>query len=70
LRIFGEGTKVCAEIAVMAADAGLIPVDKDVIVIAGSGSGADTALVMNPVHSNNFFKMTVREIMCKARTRV
>lgn len=70
LKIFGEGTKVCVEIVTMAADAGLIPVDRDVIAIAGSSSGADTALVISPVHSNNFFKMTVREIICKPRTRV
>ncbi|NIU81136.1 hypothetical protein GWN63_02685, partial [Candidatus Bathyarchaeota archaeon] len=34
LRLFGEGTKVCVEITLMAADAGLIPVDKEVIAIA------------------------------------
>jgi len=68
-RLFGEGAKVCVEIAIMAADAGLIPVDRDIIVIAGSGSGADTAFVVNPVHANNLFKMTVREIICKPRTR-
>jgi len=33
LRLFGEGTKVCVEIAIMAADAGLIPVDSDVIAL-------------------------------------
>jgi hypothetical protein len=65
LRIFGNGTKVCVEIVIMAADAGLIPIDKQVIAIAGSGSGADTALVISPVHANNFFKMTIREIICK-----
>ncbi len=69
LRLFGEGAKVCVEIAIMAADAGLIPVDRDIIAIAGSGSGADTAFVVNPVHANNLFKMTVREIVCKPRTR-
>ena len=65
LRIFGAGTKVCIEIVIMAADAGLIPMDKEVIAIAGSESGADAALVISPVHSNNFFKMMVREIICK-----
>jgi len=69
LRLFGEGAKVCVEIVIMAADAGLIPVDRDVVAIAGSGSGADTAFVANPVHANNFFKMTVREVICKPRTR-
>lgn len=69
LRLFGEGAKVCVEIVIMATDAGLIPVDKDIIAIAGSGSGADTAFVVSPVHANNLFKMTVREIICKPRTR-
>lgn len=69
LRLFGEGAKVCVEIVIMAADAGLIPVDRDIVAIAGSGSGADTAFVVNPVHANNFFKMTVREVVCKPRTR-
>ena len=65
LRLFGEGTKVCVEIAVMAADAGLIPVDKEVICIAGTGKGADTAMVLKPAHSSNFFDLRVRKILCK-----
>jgi hypothetical protein len=69
LRIFGNGTKVCAEIVIMAADAGLVPIDKNVIAIAGSGSGADTALVVSPVHANNFLAMTVREMICKPLLR-
>jgi hypothetical protein len=69
LRIFGDGAKVCAEIVIMAADAGLIPIDKQVIAIAGSSSGADTALVVSPAHANNFFKLTVREIICKPEVR-
>ncbi|MEM3055293.1 MAG: pyruvate kinase alpha/beta domain-containing protein, partial [Candidatus Bathyarchaeia archaeon] len=48
LRLMGEGTKVCVEITLMAADAGLIPVDRDVIAIAGTSSGADTALRIKP----------------------
>ena len=65
LRLFGEGTKVCVEIAVMAADAALIPVDRDIICIAGTGRGADTALVIKPAHSTNFFDLKVRKILCK-----
>jgi hypothetical protein len=65
LRIFGEGTKVCIEIAVMAADAGMIPVDRLVITVAGTGSGADTALVIHPAHSNNFFDLYVDEVIAK-----
>ena len=65
LRLFGDGTKVCMEITVMAADAGEIPVDRPVIAIAGTGEGADTALVIRPAHSNNFFDLFVKEIIAK-----
>lgn len=65
LRVFGEGTKVCLEIAVMAADAGAIPIGKPVVVIAGTSKGADTALVVQPAHSNNFFDLYVSEIIAK-----
>jgi hypothetical protein len=69
LRTFGQGIKVCVEITIMAADAGLIPVDGDVIAIGGTGKGADTATVVSPTHSNAFFDLTVREIIAKPRTR-
>lgn len=66
LRIFGQGMKVCPEIAVMAADAGLIPFD-DVIAVAGTGRGWDTAAVIRATSSNKFFNLKVREILCKPR---
>jgi len=65
LRLFGDGTKVCLEVAVMAADAGAIPVDRPVVAIAGTSKGADTALVIQPAHSNNFFDLFVKEIIAK-----
>jgi hypothetical protein len=65
LRVFGQGMKVVCEISAMAADAGLITVGEDVICIAGSGSGADTAVVLNPVNTMDFFDLKVREILCK-----
>ncbi len=65
LRIFGQGTKVAVEIALMAADSGLINVKEDVISIGGSGSGADTALVLQPANVQDFFDVKVREIICK-----
>lgn len=67
LRLFGEGVKAAIEITVMAADAGLIPIDREVIAVAGTGRGADTALVIKPAHSTNFFDLEVREIICKPR---
>ena len=64
LRIFGQGTKVCVEIALMAADAGLLS-GKDIMTIGGRGKGADTAIVIKPVHQKEFLNMKVHEIICK-----
>jgi hypothetical protein len=69
LRIFGHGTKVAIEIAIMALDAGLIPYDQEIISIGGTGQGADTAIVCLPRHGKEFFAFEVREIICKPRTR-
>nr|MDD6336427.1 pyruvate kinase alpha/beta domain-containing protein [bacterium] len=64
-----DGVKVCAEIAVMAADAGLIPTTRDVIAVAGSGRGADTALVLRPAHMDRYLDLEIGEILCKPRRR-
>jgi uncharacterized protein len=64
-RTLGEGTKVAVEIAVMALDAGLIPYGKDIIAIAGTGTGADTAIIIRPAHSRQFFETRVKEVICK-----
>lgn len=68
LRLFGQGVKVCVEISTMALDAGLIPHGKEVVVVAGSGVGADTAIVSIPAHAKDFFQGEIREIICKPRT--
>ncbi|MFQ6054070.1 MAG: pyruvate kinase alpha/beta domain-containing protein [Candidatus Bathyarchaeia archaeon] len=65
LRLLGQGMKVCVECVAMAADAGLIPADRDVISISGSGRGADTAVVIKPANSNRLFDLYVREIIAK-----
>lgn len=68
LRMFGQGMKVCVEIVAMAADAGLIPVeDEDVIAVAGTGRGADTAVVIGATSTNQLFDMKIREILAKPR---
>lgn len=64
LRMFGQGVKVCVEISVMALDSGLIPFGEDIVAIGGSGRGADTACVIRPAHSQNFFDTQVKEIIC------
>jgi len=65
LRLFGEGSKVCIEIAIMAADAGLIPINRKIIAIAGTSRGADTALVIKPANATDFFDLRVEEIIAK-----
>jgi hypothetical protein len=67
LRIFGQGIKVVCEMAAMAADGGLVRTDEDIIAVAGSERGADTAVVMKPAHTHDFFDLKVREILCKPR---
>lgn len=67
LRRIGQGIKVTVEISIMAADAGLIPTDTEIIAIGGSGRGADAATVIKPAHMNNFFDMEIREIIAMPR---
>lgn len=67
LRMLGQGMKVVIETTVMAADAGLVRIDEDVIAIAGTGRGADYAVVLKPVNSGNFFDLRIKEILCKPR---
>ncbi len=64
LRLFGQGIKVCVEIALMACDAGLIP-PEDVITIAGTARGADTVAIIRAMPSNKLFSLKVREIIAK-----
>jgi hypothetical protein len=65
LRTFGQGIKVVAEIALMAADAGLVRTDIPVMAIAGSGRGADTAAVVLPTNAQTFFDLKIVEIICR-----
>jgi hypothetical protein len=65
LRIFGQGMKVACEIVLMAADAGLIRVGEPAIAIAGTGRGADTAVVLLPANAQAFFDLRIMEVLCK-----
>ena len=69
LRMFGPGMKVACEIACMAADAGLVRCDDDVISMGGTGrvGGADVAVVLTPANSHRLFETKIKEILCKAR---
>ena len=64
LRMFCHGVKVCVEISVMAAEHGFIRTDEEVVVIAGSHHGADTALVLKPAYAANIFDTKIRQLLC------
>ncbi|MFX0099337.1 MAG: hypothetical protein ACFFCS_07115 [Candidatus Hodarchaeota archaeon] len=64
--MIGDGVKVCIEIALGSADAGLISdIDKDVLCIAGTGKGADTACIIKPSYSRDMTGLKVKQILCK-----
>jgi hypothetical protein len=67
LRRFGEGIKVCCEMIMMAADAGVIPENEEVVTIAGTGHGADAVAVIRSAASKRFFDLKVLEILAKPR---
>ena len=62
-KLFSTGTKVAIECSLMAADAGYLDIEKDIIAIGGYRGGADTALVLKPAYSYRLFEMKIREII-------
>jgi len=86
LRRFSEGMKVCVEMTLVATDLGILAAGKEVIAVAGTGrygfeqgGGADTAILIEAVRSEDFFHFDVpplqskkegrriKEIICKPR---
>jgi hypothetical protein len=64
---FGQGTKVAVEVALMAADQGVLPTDAEALALGGSGEGADAALVVTPACSHEFFNLKIHELVCMPR---
>ncbi len=67
LRRFGEGAKVCCEIAMMATDGGLVPEGVEALTVAGTAKGADTVMVVRATASKRFLNLKVLEILAKPR---
>ncbi|MDH5482432.1 MAG: hypothetical protein OEY22_06100 [Candidatus Bathyarchaeota archaeon] len=70
LKIVSSGTAVCVTAALMATDNGLLKEGDEVVAVAGSWLGLDTALVVRAVNSVNFLKpgaFQIKEIICKPR---
>lgn len=64
---FSQGMKVAIECLLMAADAGLLEMDQEVIAIGGTDNGADTAVVCKPAYPRTFHELEVRELLAKPR---
>jgi hypothetical protein len=64
---FSQGMKVAVECLLMAADAGLLDMTKEVIAVAGTSSGADTAIICRPAYPRTFHDLEIREILAKPR---
>jgi len=70
LKMMSSGTAVCVGATLMATDNGLLEEGEEVVAVAGSWVGLDTALVLRATNSVNLLKkgaMQIREILCKPR---
>lgn len=71
LEIFGAGTKIAIEVAIMATDAGEVDDGEEIVSCAGTYKGLDTALVVKTTYSMNFFReFEVKQIVAKPVRRV
>jgi len=62
-RRFCEGVKVAVEIAMIAAQKGLVSTEEDVVSVGKW----DTALIVKPSTSDKFSELRIRELICKPR---
>jgi hypothetical protein len=65
LRTLCQGLKVAVEIILMATDGGCVPAGETVIVVTGTGRGADTAVVAIAAPSTRLYDLHLTEIICK-----
>ncbi len=72
----GYGLKTAIEATVMATDAGVVPPFTEVVAVAGTDRGADTAAVLVSTFANCFFSLQperrfqVKEILAMPRNKV
>ena len=64
LRMFSQGMKVCVEISIMAAEAGYITPDEDIVAVGGSGTGADTAVLIRSGYAASLFDTKIKAVLC------
>ncbi len=68
-RVIAVGLKVAVECVLIAADQGAVPADREVVACGGTGTGADTVVVIRPAHTSRFFDCQVRELVAMPRNR-
>ena len=68
LRWFSQGMKVAVEISIMALEAGVLAPGSEIIAIAGTDEGADTAIVIRPAFARQVKQLRILEILCKPRS--
>ena len=65
---FCQGMKVAVEVSMMAADAGVLDMTRELIAVGGTNEGADTAIVLKPAYTRKFKEIEIREILAKPRS--
>ena len=65
LRTICQGMKVCVETVLMATDGGHVSRGEEVIAVAGTARGADTAVVAIASTSTRLHELHITEILCK-----
>ncbi len=65
LRSLCQGMKVVVEIVLMAANGGKVGIGEEVVVVTGTGRGADTAVLAEASTSTYFHDFHITEIICK-----
>lgn len=68
-RVIAVGLKVAVECVLIAADQGAVSIDHEVVACGGTGSGADTVVVVRPAHTSRFLDCQVHEIVAMPRDR-
>ena len=67
LRWFSQGMKVAVETSIMVVEAGLVTAGAEIVAVAGTTEGADTAIVIRPSFARTVKDLRVCEILCKPR---
>ncbi len=66
-KTISTGTKVAVESILMAADAGHLDMQQEVVSLGGWKGGADTAIVARPAYAHSYLDFRIREFIALPR---